>query len=114
VTSRLGYVRLHGRNYKDWFDSDDRNDRYNYLYSESELGGWKDKIETVAGKAQTTYVITNNHYQGRAGVNALELKSMLGGKRVKAPPGLLENYPELKKFADPDYGAGDPNLSLLA
>jgi len=114
VTSKLGYVRLHGRNYKDWFDSDDRNDRYNYLYSESELGGWKDKIETVAGKAQTTYVITNNHYQGRAGVNALELKSMLGGKRVKAPPGLLENYPELKKFADPDYGAGDPNLSLLA
>jgi uncharacterized protein YecE (DUF72 family) len=114
VTSKLGYVRLHGRNYKDWFNSDDRNDRYNYLYSESELGGWKDKIETVAAKAQTTYVITNNHYQGRAGVNALELKSMLGGNRVKAPPGLLENYPELKKFADPDYGAGDPNLSLLA
>jgi uncharacterized protein YecE (DUF72 family) len=114
VTSKLGYVRLHGRNYKDWFDSDDRNDRYNYLYSESELGGWKDKIENVAAKAQTTYVITNNHYQGRAGVNALELKSMLEGKRVKAPPGLLENYPELKKFADPDYEAADPNLSLLA
>jgi len=114
VTSTVGYVRLHGRNYKDWFNSDDRNDRYNYLYSESELGGWKDKIETVAAKAQTTYVITNNHYQGRAGVNALELKSMLAGKRVKAPPGLLENYPELKKFADPDYEAADPNLSLLA
>jgi uncharacterized protein YecE (DUF72 family) len=114
VTSTVGYVRLHGRNYKDWFDSDDRNDRYNYLYSESELNAWKDKIETVAAKAQTTYVITNNHYQGRAGVNALELKSMLTGKRVKAPPGLLENYPELKKFADPDYEAADPNLSLLA
>jgi len=114
VTSKLGYVRLHGRNYKDWFDSDDRNDRYNYLYSEKELEGWKDKIETVAGKAETTYVITNNHYQGRAGVNALELKAMLGGKRVKAPPALLENYPELKKFADPDYEAADPNLPLLA
>ncbi|MGC2196902.1 MAG: hypothetical protein WA628_19665 [Terriglobales bacterium] len=59
-------------------------------------------------------MITNNHYQGRAGANALELKSMLSGKRVKAPPGLLENYPELKKFADPDYEAADPNLSLLA
>jgi len=114
VTSKLGYVRLHGRNYKDWFDSDDRNDRYNYLYSEKELEGWKDKIETVAGKAETTYVITNNHYQGRAGVNALELKAMLGGKRVKAPPELLENYPELKKFADPDYEAANPNLPLLA
>lgn len=27
----------------------------------------------------------------RVGVNAMELKSMLGGKRVKVPPGLLEN-----------------------
>jgi uncharacterized protein YecE (DUF72 family) len=114
VTSSLGYVRLHGRNYKEWFNSDDRNDRYNYLYSENELGPWKEKIESVAEKAQTTYVITNNHYEGRAGVNALELKSMLGGKRVKAPPSLLDTYPELKKFADPDHEAGDPNLSLLA
>ena len=114
VTSKLGYVRLHGRNYKDWFNSDDRNDRYNYLYSEDELGGWKDKIESVAEKAHTTYVITNNHYQGRAGVNALELKSMLTGTRVKAPPDLLDTYPELKKFADPDHEAADGNLSLLA
>ena len=58
--------------------------------------------------------MANNHFQAKAAVNALELKSMLGGTRVKAPPGLLENYPELKKFADPDYEAGDPNLSLLA
>jgi len=79
-----------------------------------ELESWKDKIENLAGKTETTYVITNNHYQGRAGVNALELKSMLSGKRVKAPPELLDTYPELKKFADPDHGAGDPNLSLLA
>jgi uncharacterized protein YecE (DUF72 family) len=114
VTSSLGYVRLHGRNYKEWFNSDDRNDRYNYLYTESELGGWKDKIESVSEKAQTTYVITNNHYEARAGTNALELKSMLGGKRVKAPPNLLKTYPELAKFADPDYEAADPNLSLLA
>ncbi len=114
VTSKLGYVRLHGRNYKEWFNSDDRNDRYNYLYTSDELGGWKNKIESIAEKAQTTYVITNNHYEARAGANALELKSMLSGKRVKAPPELLETYPELKKFADPDYGAADPNLSLLA
>src|ERR1700745_2627992 len=83
VTSSLGYVRLHGRNYKEWFNSDDRNDRYNYLYSENELGAWKEKIESVAEKAQTTYVIANNHYEARAGANALELKSMLTGKRLK-------------------------------
>ncbi|HST08919.1 MAG TPA: DUF72 domain-containing protein [Terriglobales bacterium] len=114
VTSKLGYVRLHGRNYRDWFNSDDRNDRYNYLYSADELGSWKEKIESVAEKAQTTYVITNNHYEARAGANALELKSMLSGKRVKAPPELINTYPELKKFADPEHEAADPNLSLLA
>jgi uncharacterized protein YecE (DUF72 family) len=114
VTAALGYVRLHGRNYKDWFNSDDRNDRYNYLYSEDELGAWKEKIENVAEKAETTYVIANNHYEARAGANALELKAMLSGKRVKAPPELLNSYPELRKFADPDHQATDPNLSLLA
>jgi uncharacterized protein YecE (DUF72 family) len=114
VTSSLGYVRLHGRNYKEWFNSDDRNDRYNYLYNTDELGAWKEKIESVAEKAKTTYVITNNHYEARAGANALELKSMLTGKRVKAPPELISTYPELRKFADPDHEAADPNLSLLA
>jgi uncharacterized protein YecE (DUF72 family) len=114
VTAPLGYVRLHGRNYKEWFNSDDRNDRYNYLYSEDELGAWKEKIENVAQTAETTYVIANNHYEARAGANALELKSMLSGKRVKAPPELLNTYPELRKFADPDHEAADPNLSLLA
>jgi uncharacterized protein YecE (DUF72 family) len=114
VTSAVGYVRLHGRNYEQWFYSENRNDRYNYLYKEHELENWKDRIESVSEKAPTTFVITNNHYEARAGVNALELKSMLSGKRVKAPPTLLNNYPELKKFADPDYQAEDPNLTLLA
>ena len=114
VTAPIGYVRLHGRNYKEWFESDNRDDRYNYLYTPKELEDWKGKIETVARKAQTTYVITNNHYQGRAGVNALELKSILGGKRVKAPETLLQNYPDLKRFADPAEDFTDPNMSLLA
>jgi len=40
--------------------------------------------------------------------------AMLTGTRVKAPPDLLDTYPELKKFADPDHEAADGNLSLLA
>jgi len=114
VTAPVGYIRLHGRNYDQWFDFESRDDRYNYLYSPKELEAWKDKIETVSSQTEVTYVITNNHYEGRAGVNALELKSMLTGKRVKAPPALIDTYPELKKFADPDYEAADPNLSLPA
>ncbi len=106
VTGAIGYVRLHGRNYEQWFDSDNRNDRYNYLYSEKELAGWKERIESVAQRAQTTYVITNNHFESKAGVNALELKAMISRKRVLAPPTLIQEYPELRRFADPaeDFG----------
>ena len=92
VTSQVGYVRLHGRNYKEWFQSDNRNDRYNYLYKPAELEGWKYKIVHISQHTEKTFAITNNHYQGQAAVNALELKSMLSGKKVKAPQTLVEHY----------------------
>jgi len=113
VTAPIAYVRLHGRNYQEWFDSDNRNDRYNYLYNERELAGWKDRIENVAARAETTYVITNNHFESKAGVNALELKAMLTGQRVPAPPTLFQKYPELRRFADPaDDFDTPPRLAL--
>jgi uncharacterized protein YecE (DUF72 family) len=117
VTGSLAYVRLHGRNYDQWFDSDNRDDRYNYLYKERELEDWKERIKNVAEKAQATYVITNNHFESKAGVNALELKSMVTGRRVVAPPTLIKKYPELRKFADSTDGPAEesgPQLSLLA
>src|ERR1700758_971576 len=117
VTGAIGYVRLHGRNYEQWFDSDNRNDRYNYLYNERELSGWKERIASVAQRARTTYVITNNHFESKAGVNALELKAMISGKRVAAPPALIQKYPELRRFADPAEDPAEesgPQLSLLA
>ncbi len=122
VTTALGYVRLHGRNYEHWFvdqgfDSDNRNERYNYLYKEKELEDWKQRIVNVAEKAQTTYVITNNHFESKAGVNAIELQAMIGAKRVLAPPSLIQKYPELRKFADPadDFQTGSGSqITLLA
>ncbi len=117
VTAPIAYVRLHGRNYDQWFDSDNRNDRYNYLYKEKELEEWRERVVSVAKKAQVTYVITNNHFESKAGVNALELKSMVTGKRVAAPPTLIQKYPDLRKFADPveepDSTSGS-QMSLLA
>ena len=102
VTAPVGYVRLHGRNYKEWFQADNRNDRYNYLYKPGELEGWKEKIRNIGEKSEKTFAITNNHYKGQAAVNAAELKSMLSGKKVKAPKTLIEHYPELGKFAEPE------------
>jgi len=113
VTAPIAYVRLHGRNYDQWFDSDNRNDRYNYLYKERELEDWKDRIENVAQRAQTTYVITNNHFESKAAVNAIDLKSMISGQRVKAPPTLIQKYPELRKFADSADDGDNPSSAQL-
>lgn len=99
VTAPLGYVRLHGRNYEQWFDSDSRNDRYNYLYTDPELRSWKTRIDAIAEKARKTFVIANNHFEGKAAVNALQLKSMLTGRQVKVPDTLLKRYWELGEIA---------------
>jgi uncharacterized protein YecE (DUF72 family) len=102
VTSAIGYVRLHGRNYEQWFDSDSRNDRYNYLYTRPELESWEKRIEVVAEKAQKTFVVTNNHFEGKAAVNALQIKSILTGRNVPVPPTLRSHYWELGEIAASD------------
>src|SRR5215813_726500 len=95
-TSAIGYVRLHGRNYEDWFRKQaPRDDRYNYLYSQDELEPWIGRIKEIARHTKETYVITNNHFRGQAVVNALEIKSTLEERRVLAPAPLFSEYPRL-------------------
>ncbi len=101
-TSPVGYVRLHGRRYDTWFSDNPAtpaHERYNYLYSEEELEPWAARIRTVNQHARNTFVITNNHYQGKAVVNALQLISILKGSKVKVPEPLRQHYPDLEKIA---------------
>jgi len=101
-TSSVGYVRLHGRRYDTWFSDNPAtpaHERYNYLYSEEELDPWVARIRTVNQHTRNTFVITNNHYQGKAVVNALQLISILKGSKVKVPEPLRLHYPELEKIA---------------
>jgi uncharacterized protein YecE (DUF72 family) len=110
-TAAVGYVRLHGRRYDTWFTDDadaPPHERYNYLYSEEELRPWTARVKQVAEDAGDVYVITNNHYQGKAVVNALELIAMLKGAKVKVPEPLREKYPELERIAD--EAAREPKL----
>ncbi|MGO9208511.1 MAG: DUF72 domain-containing protein [Terriglobales bacterium] len=100
ATAPIGYVRLHGRNYEQWFEHEAPHDRYNYLYSEGELARWKPRIEEIAQKTEVTYVIANNHFEGKAAVNGLQLKHMLTGRKVKAPETLVERYPELREISE--------------
>jgi uncharacterized protein YecE (DUF72 family) len=103
ATSPIGYVRLHGRRYDTWFSDDpdtEPHERYNYMYSTSELSPWADRIRSVAQRTREVFVVTNNHYLGKAVVNALQLLSMLKGAKVRVPEPLRQQYPELEKIAD--------------
>lgn len=93
VTAEVGYVRLHGRNYENWFRDDaEPHERYDYLYSAEELKPWLDRIHEVAARARETYVITNNHFQGQAAVNAAMLRKLFGAAEVIVPPELAQAY----------------------
>jgi len=114
ATSPVGYVRLHGRRYDTWFSDDPASppeERYNYLYSAAELDPWAARISTVAAHSKTTFVITNNHYQGKAIVNALQLINLLTGKKVKVPETLRQHYPQLEPIASEP--AREPTLFPL-
>ncbi|HEV7680806.1 MAG TPA: DUF72 domain-containing protein [Pyrinomonadaceae bacterium] len=108
TTSKIGYVRLHGRNYQDWFrEKAPRDDRYNYLYSPDELEPWITRIKEIAAKTRETYVITNNHFRGQAVVNALEIKATLSEEKVVAPAPLFQKYPALAESATPEVDASE-------
>src|ERR1044072_53817 len=100
TTSPIGYVRLHGRNYQNWFrEKAPRDERYNYLYSFDELDPWLKRIKEVAEQTRETYVITNNHFRGQAVVNAIEIEAALKEQRVPAPEPLFGVYPRLSESA---------------
>jgi hypothetical protein len=44
-------------------------------------------------------VVTNNHFEGKGIVNALQLIHMLTKKQVEAPETLVERYPVLEPIA---------------
>ncbi len=76
VTGRLGYVRFHGRNSRNWWEGDNTT-RYDYLYSKAELDEWLIRISRIMKKTFKTYIFFNNHPQGKAVQNAFLLREML-------------------------------------
>jgi uncharacterized protein YecE (DUF72 family) len=103
ATSPIGYVRLHGRRYDTWFSDNPAtpaHERYNYLYSAEELDPWVARIRAISKHTHNTFVVTNNHFQGKAVVNALQLLSILKGTPVKVPEPLRQHYPQLDQIAN--------------
>ena len=99
----LGYLRLHGRNRQTWFDSQaGRNARYDYRYDRSELDGIVARMGEIAAKTEASVLVTNNHFEGQAVANALELKSLLTGQPPLAPEPLLNAFPDLRDLTRPE------------
>jgi uncharacterized protein YecE (DUF72 family) len=97
VTAPVAYVRVHGRNYRDWFRKGaGRDARYDYLYTAGELEPWAERVKALAGSPREpdVYVVTNNHFRGQAVANAKMLESMVEGRKVEAPAELVRSFPE--------------------
>jgi uncharacterized protein YecE (DUF72 family) len=115
TTAPVGYVRLHGRRYDTWFTDDPEvapHERYNYLYSNEELAPWAARVQKVSKQAKTVFVITNNHYQGKGVVNALQLINILTKAKVRVPDPLRQHFPQLDAIAT--SGVAEPTLFPMA
>lgn len=111
VTSPVGYIRVHGRNYSDWFRRNaGRDARYDYLYDEDELRPWVERAQEAAGNEASANVdvVFNNHYRGQAVVNALQFRTLLG-QDVTAPQPLAAAYSVVEKGMEIDEGAEPGN-----
>lgn len=98
VTAPLAYVRLHGRNHENWFrDNANRDERYDYLYSASELNPWLTIVQNLQIKTSRVFVILNNHFRGQAVANAFQMLSALRDDAPAPPPQLVAAYPQLQQ-----------------
>jgi uncharacterized protein YecE (DUF72 family) len=106
-----GYIRLHGRNAKDWFRKDaGRDARYDYLYSHEEMEGWSLRAAGMIGRVGSLFIIMNNHFRGQALANALQLRSMLVGGEIEAPASLIRSFGLLSDIASPPPGEEELGL----
>lgn len=107
----MAYIRLHGRNEKNWFRKGaGRDARYDYLYSMDELAEWSKRAGEMLEKVGSLFIITNNHFQGQALANGFQLKSILEGGIVETPASLIRSFASLKDIAVPSPGEEELDL----
>ena len=102
----VGYLRLHGRNAAAWFARDTHRDqKYDYLYARDELEPLAEAAKRLGGRTDDTYVITNNHFSGKAVANGCELLDLIGQPPPSLPARWIAAFPDLARVA-PASGDG--------
>lgn len=77
ATSKIGYVRFHGRNRAKWWQHEKAYERYDYTYAPEELSEWLPRIRGLDSVAEKTFVFANNHWRGQAVDTIRQLRKML-------------------------------------
>ena len=98
LTTPTAYVRFHGRNLSTWNKrGGSAAERFDYLYSEDELGEWMGPLRELSEQAENAYAMFNNNanspgpHGGRvaqAATNAYELRKLLDVASIPASGGL--------------------------
>ena len=93
----FAYIRLHGRNAKNWWEHGESEDRYDYLYSADELEPFAEVAEETAHTGRRVLMYLNNHFSAKAVANAAVLKHRLG-QRLPGdyPVEMVDRYPDLE------------------
>jgi uncharacterized protein YecE (DUF72 family) len=76
VTSDMAYFRFHGRNKEMWWKGDSET-RYQYLYSSDEINELAQKVKAASEQTNLTFALFNNHWQGYAPRNAVDMMKAL-------------------------------------
>jgi uncharacterized protein YecE (DUF72 family) len=99
TTSPLAYVRFHGRNLGTWNKrGGSAAERFDYLYTDEELGEWVEPLQELAAEAQEAYAFFNNNASSedpdnplgrlaQAATNARQLRRLLDVNRIPASGG---------------------------
>ena len=99
TTSPIAYVRFHGRNLATWNKrGGSAAERFDYLYSDEELGEWVEPLRELGGEAEQAYAFFNNNASSedpenplgrvaQAATNARQLRRLLDVNRIAASGG---------------------------
>jgi uncharacterized protein YecE (DUF72 family) len=79
---QFAMVRFHGRNARMWYGKNlqSSRERFDYLYSRSELQPWAERVKRIAERLEggQVHVVTNNNASNYSIVNAFDLQALLG------------------------------------
>jgi uncharacterized protein YecE (DUF72 family) len=91
------FLRFHGRNLGAWWQHDEAEDRYDYLYSSGELAPFAGAVRQATASGRRVLAYFNNHFSAKAVANAAILKHQLG-ELVPGdyPVEMVRRYPELE------------------